>query len=355
MGELEPGDLVFDETGRATTIVAVTPPMLDRTVPEVTFSTGRDRGRCRASAGDDQTRGAGPGSVDEPRSGHRRDRANHPRRSEGQPPCPARGTGPIARRDSICPIEPYTLGAWLGTERRLRPQSRAATTEILEQISGEGTRCRRLSYAPQLLQHRGNRADPGDRRRGRYTRNGAHVEPAPESRDDETEIRPRPYLEAGIGQRLALLQGLMDTDGSWTTSLVAANSRARTRTRRQRRRACRKSRLPADQDDRSGNAERGRQGPEVPGEVHARPAGVPASPQACTPEAARGRFHRFRAIDVVREVASVPVRCIQVASPRGMFLVSRSRSSRRTTARSAGFGLLIHSTAGYVDPAGRAT
>ena len=24
---------------------------------------------------------------------------------------------------------------------------------------------------------------------------------------------PRPYLEAGVGQRLALLQGLMDTDG----------------------------------------------------------------------------------------------------------------------------------------------
>ena len=36
------------------------------------------------------------------------------------------------------------------------------------------------------------------------------------------------------------------------------------------------------------------------------------------------RFHRFRAIAVVREVASVPVRCIQVAGRSGVFLASRS-------------------------------
>ena len=61
------------------------------------------------------------------------------------------------------------------------------------------------------------------------------------------------------------------------------------------------------------------------------------------------RFHRFRAIDVVRQVRSVPVRCIQVASPRGMFLVSRSFIPTHNSSLGR-LGLLIHSTAGYVDP-----
>jgi hypothetical protein len=66
-------------------------------------------------------------------------------------------------------------------------------------------------------------------------------------------------------------------------------------------------------------------------------------------KAGDARFHRFRSIDVVREVASVPVRCIQVASPRGMFLVSRSFIPTNNSSLGR-LGLLIHSTAGYVDP-----
>jgi hypothetical protein len=66
-------------------------------------------------------------------------------------------------------------------------------------------------------------------------------------------------------------------------------------------------------------------------------------------KAESARFHRFRSIDVVREVASVPVRCIQVASPRGVFLVSRSFIPTHNSSLGR-LGLLIHSTAGYVDP-----
>jgi len=64
---------------------------------------------------------------------------------------------------------------------------------------------------------------------------------------------------------------------------------------------------------------------------------------------ATARFHRFRAIDVVREVPSVPVRCVQVASPRGLFLVSRAFIPTHNSSLGR-LGLLIHSTAGYVDP-----
>jgi deoxycytidine triphosphate deaminase len=46
------------------------------------------------------------------------------------------------------------------------------------------------------------------------------------------------------------------------------------------------------------------------------------------------------------------VRCIQVASPRGVFLVSRSFIPTHNSSLGR-LGLLIHSTAGYVDPGWR--
>jgi dUTPase len=61
------------------------------------------------------------------------------------------------------------------------------------------------------------------------------------------------------------------------------------------------------------------------------------------------RFHRFRGIVDVRETASVPVRCIQVSSPNGMFLVSRSFIPTHNSSLGR-LGLLIHSTAGFIDP-----
>jgi dUTPase len=61
-----------------------------------------------------------------------------------------------------------------------------------------------------------------------------------------------------------------------------------------------------------------------------------------------GRFHRFRAISDVRVVPPVPVRCIQVAAPSGQFLVTRSYVATHNSSLGR-LGLLIHSTAGFVD------
>jgi deoxycytidine triphosphate deaminase len=46
------------------------------------------------------------------------------------------------------------------------------------------------------------------------------------------------------------------------------------------------------------------------------------------------------------------VRCIEVASPRGLFLISRSFIPTHHSSLGR-LGLLIHSTAGYVDPGWR--
>ena len=161
---------------------------------------------------------------------------------------------------------------------------------------------------------------------------------------------PRAYLEAGVAQRLALLQGLMDTDGyvddvAGRCEFTSINEGL----------ADAVVELAASLGFRPMKSE-GRatlngvdKGPKY------RVKFTPDRPvfrltrKLARQKPADARFHRFRAIDVVREVASVPVRCIQVASPRGVFLVSRSFIPTHNSSLGR-LGLLIHSTAGYVDP-----
>jgi hypothetical protein len=62
-----------------------------------------------------------------------------------------------------------------------------------------------------------------------------------------------------------------------------------------------------------------------------------------------GRFERSRGIVAVNLVDSVPVRCIEVASPRGVFLITRSYIPTHNSSLGR-LGLIVHATAGFVDP-----
>jgi deoxycytidine triphosphate deaminase len=62
-----------------------------------------------------------------------------------------------------------------------------------------------------------------------------------------------------------------------------------------------------------------------------------------------GHAHQFRGIVDVREVPSVPVRCIEVSSENGMFLVTKAFIPTHNSSLGR-LGLLIHSTAGFIDP-----
>jgi hypothetical protein len=61
-----------------------------------------------------------------------------------------------------------------------------------------------------------------------------------------------------------------------------------------------------------------------------------------------GRYHRFRAVTDVRLVPSVPVRCIEVSSASGLFLAGPTFIPTHNSSLGR-LGLLIHSTAGFVD------
>jgi dUTPase len=161
---------------------------------------------------------------------------------------------------------------------------------------------------------------------------------------------PRPYLEAGIGQRLALLQGLMDTDGFvddvagrcefTSTNEGLADSVVELAASLGFRPVKSTGRATLNGVD-TGPKYRVKFTPDRPVFRLTR--------KLARQKSAGATYHRFRAIDVVRDIASVPVRCIQVASPRGVFLVSRSFIPTHNSSLGR-LGLLIHSTAGYVDP-----
>jgi deoxycytidine triphosphate deaminase len=67
-----------------------------------------------------------------------------------------------------------------------------------------------------------------------------------------------------------------------------------------------------------------------------------------------GKFRTGRAIVAVDPVDSVPVRCIQVASGRGVYLVGRAFIPTHNSSLGR-LGLIVHATAGFIDPGWKGT
>ncbi len=159
---------------------------------------------------------------------------------------------------------------------------------------------------------------------------------------------PVQYLRASIGQRLALLQGLMDSDGyvdesgrcefvnmreelSEAVFELAAGLGLRPKKR--------KKRVTLYGVDH---------GRRPPGEIHAVVRGLPPASQD-RPAQDLGRHHVHRGVADVRPVPTRPVRCIQVGAADGMFLAGRSFIPTHNSSLGR-LGLLTHSTAGFIDP-----
>ena len=349
MADLEPGDVVFDETGAPTTILAATPPMLGRPCREVTFSDGT---RVVADASHQWV------TID--KNGRRRGQARIEVRTTEEIGRTVRARGELNHHVPLAgpvqyphrldlPIEPYTLGAWLGDGTTTAAAITCCDEGILEQISGEGYAVRRLGCGRHLFSI-GATGRTRDVATGRYERNGRLSSRLRDLGMREGKYVPRAYLESGVSQRLALLQGLMDTDGFvddiggrcefTSTKAVLADAVIELAASLGFRPIRSEGRATLNGRD-CGPKFRVKFTPDRPVFRLGR--------KLARQKAAGARFHRFRAIDVVREVPSVPVRCIQVDSPRGVFLVSRSFIPTHNSSLGR-LGLLIHSTAGYVDP-----
>jgi deoxycytidine triphosphate deaminase len=310
MDHLEVGDEVFDETGAPTTVVAATDDMENRPCYEVQLSDGscfvadashlwvtRTKAeRVRGAVGSSRTTKELAATV---RAGRE---WNHHVDLAG----PAR-----YKRDDELPVDPYVLGVWLGDGTTSSATITTADQQIVDNI-----------------------------REARY--------------DDRLDKRvPDRYMTAGYEQRLSLLQGLMDTDGyvddvgrcEFISTLehlsdAVVELAASLGLRPVKRKKC--VRL---------NGIEQAPGYQVTFTPHLPVFRLQRKLARLGMKRRQPRISRAksRAVVAVRPVPSVPVRCIQVAAPSGMFLIGRTYVPTHNSSLGR-LGLLTHSTAGFIDP-----
>lgn len=345
MADLAAGDEVFDQAGRPTAIVAATPALVGRDCFEVGFSDGTsivaDASHHWLTRTKSERKHRRPPQVRTTReiaeTVRARDEWNH------QVPL-ADAVGYGAR---VLPIDPYVLGVWLGDGTSTEAEVTCAPDDaaILDQIRAAGYPVRRASN--RMAYRIGGTGHTRDPETGRFRRNLSFSSALRNLGLLGNKHVPEIYLCADADQRLALLQGLMDSDGycdrlgrcefvsireelSLAVAELASSLGLRPKVRKKRVTLNGIEQAPAYQVKFV---------PHVPvfrlKRKLARQAG--------------SRTHAFRAIVAVRPVPSRPVRCIEVASPTGMFLVSRRYIPTHNSSLGR-LGLLTHSTAGFIDP-----
>ena len=263
-----------------------------------------------------------------------------------EPPHRSGGPAQYAERDDL-PVDPYVLGVWLGDGTTTSATITTADLEVVEQIRAAGYAVHRTS-APYGWRIGGYAADRSRDAAGRYAADGGlNSVMRAEGLLGDKHV-PATYLTAGFDQRLALLQGLMDSDGyadeigrcEFVSTLehlsdavleLAASLGLRPVKRKKRVTLYGVECAPAYQVKFT---------PHLP---------VFRLSRKLARLAPKLRQSRFRAVVAVRELSSVPVRCIQVAAPSGMFLIGRTFVPTHNSSLGR-LGLVTHSTAGFIDP-----
>lgn len=220
-----------------------------------------------------------------------------PNHSVGVPP-------PLALPDIELPIPPYTLGVWLGDGTSNDGGITSADPEILEHIREDG-----FIVQKSKAKYRWGTKGLSRLLRLNGLRNNKHIPPA--------------YLRASISQRLALLQGLMDTDG--TSSLrgpVFNNSNKRLI--EQVRELVLSLGMKAELSEWMGKLN-GVETKPAYGLSFAASFQVFRLTRKATRQVIASRPSNTRRYIVdVREITPVPVRCIAVDAASHTFLASRS-------------------------------
>jgi deoxycytidine triphosphate deaminase len=350
MGDLAPGDLVLGLDGRPTLVMAATEPMQERPCAEVVFSDGttvvadmahewlteskNDRRRARDPQVRTTAEIAATLKYSATEYNHLVDQA-----------LPAQYT------EKDLPIDPYVLGVWIGDGTATKAEITSADEDVPEEIRSRGYAVARASGP--LAYRVGGAGHTRDATTGRYTRNASLSSRLRDLGLLGAKRIPEEYLRSAVWQRRELLAGLMDSDGyvdvlgrcELTTirlglavqyhELIASlgfKPVIATKTATLHGKVC-------------GLRHEVTFAPDAP---------VFRLPRKLARQTREGRFKRGRSIVAVNPVPSRPVRCIQVADPRGMFLVTRSFIPTHNSSLGR-LGLIVHATAGFVDPGFKGT
>jgi deoxycytidine triphosphate deaminase len=349
MGELKIGDHVFGDHGRPVRVVAATEVMTGRPCFRVTFSDGEsivaDADHRWLTTTRLERKCIARGTLAGGSVRTTAEIAADLRYGDGEWNHHVALTEAVRYPTRDLPIDPYVLGAWLGDGTSANAGFTCADEPILEEIKRAGyavTRCG-TRYAHRI----GAVGHTRDAKTGRYAANESLSSKLRDLGLIKNKHVPALYLTADVAQRTALLQGLMDTDGHVdelgrcefvSTKEHLADAVLEVAASLGLRPVKRKKRAVLNGADH-GPAFQVKFTPHIP--VFRLPRKLARQKY--------GRFHRFRAITDVQPMESVPVRCIQVDDPRGMFLAGRTFVPTHNSSLGR-LGLLTHSTAGFIDP-----
>ena len=218
MGDVAVGDELLDEAGNPCRVTGISPVYHDHEVFDVVFDDGSV---IRADAEHrwfTWTRKARHTKSAQPSVVTTRDILATLRVEDGRRNHSIQTTTPLQLPEAALPVAPYVLGAWLGD----------GNTHAAKITIGDADASEMLSY----LEECGVKVSgPPTRKEGAKCHTypiGGHGRGRGAGRDGEVVLQaqlralgvlgdkhiPAIYLRASFDQRLALLQGLMDTDGS---------------------------------------------------------------------------------------------------------------------------------------------
>jgi phage terminase large subunit-like protein len=350
MGALAVGDEVFTATGTRTLVTATSDVMVGRPCYEVAFSNGEtivaDADHMWLTTaridgfGLGQTRVRNTADIAATvTTGARGDR-NH---SLAMPAA-------LSLPPAALPIDPYVLGLWIGDGHRGHAAIACGDADVdeiasLVKYAGYATHARREASAWRVSIF----ARDADRWNGR----------ASTQSEDNLQIRlralgvldtkavPGLYLRASATQRLALLQGLMDSDGHCaasgrilelsTTDRVLANGYRELLASLGVKHSCRETALRCNGRDVGGRGFRIQFWVDA-GDLPVFRLTRKLERQRANSSGAPGRSRTVQIVSV-RPVSSVPVRCIAVEHPSRLFLVGQTMLPTHNTELMAGTAL----------------
>ncbi|MEM9263980.1 MAG: hypothetical protein AAGA46_00475 [Cyanobacteria bacterium P01_F01_bin.13] len=356
MGDIKPGDVVYDETGKPCNVINVSGVMTDRPCYKVRFSDGTEVIADENHEWFTWSKAA--------RKSYGR-RSGKVRKAETLPS--VKTTKEISesvfvsRKDDktefnhsiplALPIEgceqslliaPYILGAWLGDGDSNGAGLTNPDFEVIQAIGGEGYRIDPIAkeYGWYIYGDTTRPRQRGVSDRAKTLHNCFQADLRQLGLLKNKHI-PSCYLRASIADRMALLQGLMDTDGSaektgrcsfevTNESLANGAFELIASLGFQPKMHIKDAVL----DGRViGDVYRIRFHPKIP--VFRLPRKLERQKLGKTP---KHREHRF--IVSVEPIESVPVQCIEVDSPNHLFLVTKSFISTHNSRLSLTTGLM---------------
>lgn len=220
--DVHPGDIIFGADGKPCRVVAESEIFTDHECYRIEFSNGEtvtaDAGHLWKTNALADGPGIGKGNHGDTKQRRRRVRTTREiANTLFRPGDNARNHSlsmptPIECNEAELPIAPYTLGAWLGDGHSAAGKitCHKDDTEILDGIKADG-------WPVRYASNNGSAANTYALTDGSLSQAARNVCLAARLRKIgvlENKHIPEIYMRASLRQRLALLQGLMDTDGS---------------------------------------------------------------------------------------------------------------------------------------------